>query len=169
MSLLEVLIAAAVAAIVCAAAFVASASSHPGALRSAVTQFDAALAYGQALASSSSSGATMTITSSQITVYSGRPASNRLRQGALAPAGIAGVTVRETTAGAAPIAILLDGSGHAGITPYNGATPGPAVSPPPCPAARQWVLTFSQGRTTIARTLSCSVPIGGAPAIIPAL
>jgi hypothetical protein len=145
--------------------------ARPMAMRSSVTQFDAALAYARALAATSGNGATLLLTPRApvgflIAVYSGRPTA----ADALSPAGIAPLSadgdVAEATLGKPPFAIYLNSAGHASMArTAAGATPSP-TSEPACPPSGQWMLTFSDARTSTApetRLLHCLQAISSSP------
>ncbi|HKU68716.1 MAG TPA: hypothetical protein VJP85_13140, partial [Candidatus Baltobacteraceae bacterium] len=96
-TLLEVLLTAAIAMLIAAAVFGFARGSRAFAMRSAISQFDAALAYAQALAANSGNGATLVfqpraisggavLPGFKLVVYSGRPTSaGALAQAAIAP------------------------------------------------------------------------------------
>jgi prepilin-type N-terminal cleavage/methylation domain-containing protein len=170
-TLIEVLIVAAIVITVAAMAFGMSNGARPIAMRSSVTQFDAALAYGKALAGTSGNGATLVVEPRvpegfSIDVYSGRPTTTNT----LHPSGMATVAaegnIAESTLGAPPLAIFINGAGHVSMAEAlaNG-TPAPMASEPACPASGQWVLTFSDGRgqTGDTRALPCTKAVGGSP------
>jgi prepilin-type N-terminal cleavage/methylation domain-containing protein len=170
-TLIEVLIVAAIVITVAAMAFGMSNGARPIAMRSSATQFDAALAYGKALAATSGNGATLVIEPREsagfaIDVYSGRPTV----ADALHPSGMATVAadgnIAESTLGAPPFAVFIDGAGHVSMAqaPLN-ATPAPMASEPACPASGQWMLTITDARTHAGdtRALPCTKAIGGSP------
>ena len=163
-TLIELLIVAAIVITVAAFALSASNGLHPMAMRSALSQFDAALAYGKAVASTSGNGATLLVTLREsgfaIAIYSGRPTA----ADALKPAGIAPLladgSIREVTVGAPPFAIFLDAAGHAALAAFSGATPAPMPAQPACPASREWTLELAssnQASSTL-RALPCAPP-----------
>lgn len=155
---LEVLVAAAIAATLCAAGFAFSLGSRPFAARSAVTQFDGALDYARSIAASSG-GATVLISPSGLGVFTGRPtAPGALQPAPLAPMALSGVTISEATAGAAPLALFVDAEGRVSIARYAGATPAPMASEPVCPASGVWTITFADMRSTVHRELACTAP-----------
>jgi prepilin-type N-terminal cleavage/methylation domain-containing protein len=163
-TLIELLVVAAIVITVAAFALSLSNGLHPMAMRSALSQFDAALAYGKAIASTSGNGATLLVTARQsgfeISIYSGRPTA----AGALKPAGIAPLladgTMHEISVGPPPFAIFLDGAGHAALAPFSGATPAPMPAQPSCPASRDWTLEFTSGNQAVStlRSLPCAPP-----------
>jgi prepilin-type N-terminal cleavage/methylation domain-containing protein len=162
-TLLEMLVVVAIV-ITVATIFCFRSGARPIAMRSALTEFDAALAYGKALAATSGNGATLafapTDSGFRIDVYSGRPTA----PGALHPAGIAPFVldggVGEATMGAPPFALFLNSAGHASMAAFSGPAPAPMSSEPACPSGGRWVLTFtdSAGVSLAAqrsRTLAC--------------
>ena len=163
-TLIEVLIVAAIVITVAAFALNMTNGTRPMAKRSALTQFDAALAYGKAIASTSGNGATLLITPRQpgfaITIYSGRPTAVE----ALKPAGIAPMLsdagIREENIGAPPFAIFLDSGGHAAVAAVGGGTPAPMPAQPACPPSGEWTLEFGTGKQAPydLRTLPCTPP-----------
>lgn len=159
-TLLELVLAVAIM-VLATVAFVSFAQgAHSYAARSAVQQFDAALAYAQSVAANSGNGATMVFAPSGdgfvLTIYSGRPTSaNALRASSIAPIHAAG-SVSEARLGAPPFSVFLNGAGHASA--WHGAVaPGSIiVSDPGCPAGETRVtLELRDPRTTVTRTLSC--------------
>lgn len=153
---LEVLVAAAIAVVLCAAGIGLSQASHPFAMRSAVTQFDAALDYARAIAPGSG-GATILISPAGLAVFSGRPtAPDALRAAPLAPMSLPGVAVSEAAAGSEPLALFVGVEGRVTVAQYSGATPAPMASEPACPASGVWTITFADARSTARRVLACS-------------
>jgi prepilin-type N-terminal cleavage/methylation domain-containing protein len=155
-SLIEVLVAAAIVAIVTLAAWSLSTASHPFASESAVFQFDTAMAYARSVASTSGNGATIIVTSGSIAVYSGRPTSeNAMRPAPMAPIVVKGVRVSEASLGAPPFALFLNSAGQVTMASFTGATPAPLAAEPPCSVSSRWVLTFTDARSTAARVFPC--------------
>lgn len=160
MTLLELVVAVAIA-VLAAVAFVAlNQGERPYAAQSSVQQFDAALAYADSLAATSGNGATIVFSPSAdgfvLTVYSGRPTSaTALSEAHLAPLHAIG-TVSEAKLGDAPFSIFLNGAGHASAS-STAAAPGSIIaSDPGCPAGETSVtLTFTDPRESITRTIPC--------------
>jgi prepilin-type N-terminal cleavage/methylation domain-containing protein len=160
-TVIEMLIVVAIVVTVATIAFGMSPGARPMAMRSAVTQFDAALAYAKAIAATSGNGATLLIVPSgpagfTMSLLSGRPTAPQ----ALQPAGIAPFTsdasISEATLGSPPFALYVNGAGrvsmaHAAVA----STPAPAAAEPACPASGEWVLAFTDGRGTDTRRLAC--------------
>ena len=160
-TLIEVLVSAAIAVLI-AAGLAASFSSGPAAAASAAAQFDAALAYARALAASTGNGATLVVSQNELRVYAGRPTSDgALTASALAPVEIPGAQVGEATLGPAPLAVFVNGAGHASMAAFSGPTPAPLAQEPACPRGSAWLLTFSDARAQEHRSLPCNVPVGG--------
>lgn len=146
-------------------AFGMSPGARPLAMRSAVTQFDAALAYARAIAATSGNGATLVLTPRDpvgftMSLYSGRPtAPNALQVAGMAPIAT-DAAVTEATLGQPPLALYVNGGGRVSIGRVDAsATPAPLAAEPACPAAGEWVLTFTDGRAPSAsdvRRLECS-------------
>lgn len=149
-------------------------------MRSAASQFDAALAYARAVAATSGNGATLVfdrrtaadgtaLPGFKLTVYSGRPTSSgALRSSSLPPVESV-ADVSEARLGGVPFSIFLNGAGHAsgmrGIAPVEGA----AASDPGCPSGESAIsLTFSDARASGVRTLACNAPMSGLPVAVPA-
>ena len=177
-SLVEVVIAVAIAAVLLAAGGIWLGGMHPGALRNAADDFDAELGVARATAASSGNGATIAILPRidaqgthdgfTLRVYTGRPnAANAVRP-ANAMAVISSATVSEKTFGNPPFAIFLSSAGHpTGLASYPAvdAQGNPAfdviAAQPPCPAGGI-VLTFANAQgARETRTLQCSVSVAG--------
>lgn len=160
MTLVEVVLAVAIATIA-GVAFVALArGAHAYGAHSAVQQFDAALAYAQSLAANGGNGATMVFAPDgdgfSLTVYSGRPTSaGALSASGMAPIGAA-ASVSEARLGAPPFSVFLNGAGHASAT-RGAVTPGSVIANDPgCPAGETSVtLQMRDPRTSVTRSLSC--------------
>ena len=164
-SLVEVLIAAAIVAIMAAAVLNMTAASHPLGTRSAISQFDTALAYARSVAATSGNGATIVLTQSMITVYSGRPTASAAMQPApIAPLPIGGATIKEATLGNARLALFINSAGHVTMASFAGATPAPLASEPACPGSLRWVLTIADSQSTVTRTFPCDAISASAPA-----
>lgn len=119
-TLIEMTIAVAIVAMLAAAAGLWAMSLRPAGLRSALDQYDGALAAARALAQTSGNGATLAFEPDAHTggfllrVYRGRPTS----PGAVSPTPIAaageGIALRERSLGAPPFAIFVGTAGHVG-------------------------------------------------------
>lgn len=152
-SVLEVTLAAAIAAIALSAALALSRRTAPFAAAGAAMQFDAAVTAARALATSSGNGATLTVRKSgaqtTLQVYAGRPDGETFS--AVGPPETLHAAVMEATLGPAPFSVFWDSAvritGSAG-----GRWPR---SEPGCPSGG-FVLTFGGGGAS--RTLACSGP-----------
>jgi hypothetical protein len=148
-------------------------------MRSAVAEFDAAIAYARAVAATSGNGATLVFNRRVdangsvspgfvLVMYSGRPTSTS----ALQPAHTAPVQstggISEAKLGAVPFTIFLDGAGH--VSGMSGTVaPGTVLGGDPgCPPGEPaFVFTFSDPRATQTRTLPCNAPSAGAASPVP--
>ena len=164
-TLVEVVLVAAIV-MVAAAVLGFAFGSRPLALRSSATQFDAALAYGKALAATGGNGATLVFEpaarGSTITLYQGRPTvAGALRPAAIPPFSL-DADVREASLGSPPFALFLSGAGRASMAKIGaGATPAPLATEPACPATGAWNLLFrADGAKEESHVLACST--GGA-------
>jgi type II secretory pathway pseudopilin PulG len=179
-TLLEVVLAAAIALTIAAAFFSLARGSRALGMRSALSQFDAALAYARALAAASGNGATLVFqrrTSAdgtalpgfKLIVYSGRPAyAGALRSSSLPPIE-SGADVAETRLGSVPFTIFLNGAGHASAMSGAVSTGAEPASDPGCPAGESSVvLTFSDAHGSQLRSLPCDAAVGGTPVTFPA-
>jgi hypothetical protein len=170
-SLLEVLVAAALATLLAAAAWTASQGSRMLEAHAAAGQFDALLAYGRALASSGGNGATIAFTPEgsqvRLTLYSGRPNGAPVLAAPIPPL-VVGVSVSESALGAPPFSIFIDGAGYASgeaAYPAASATPWPSISAEPsCPPAGAYTVSFSAGPAVETRRLACPAEAVGSPA-----
>ncbi len=161
MTLLELVVAVAIA-VLAAVAFVAlNQGERPYAARSSMQQFDAVLAYADTLAATSGNGATMVFSPSGdgfvLTVYSGRPTSaTALSEAHLAPLHAVG-TVSEAKLGTVPFSVFLNGAGHASAS-STAVAPGSIIaSDPGCPAGETSVtLTFTDPRESVTRWIPCA-------------
>lgn len=175
-TLVEVLIAAAIVALIAAAFFMLSQGARAFGMRSAAEQFDAELSYAQALAAASGNGSTIVfdrrlgpggsvLPGFILTVYSGRPtAAGAMRKAPTAPMQSAG-DVSEAGLGEVPFTIFLNGAGHAsGMAGVAGAV---LASDPGCPPGEsRVVLTFSDPQSSYTRTIPCNAAVAGAPVTI---
>ncbi|MDE2482719.1 MAG: prepilin-type N-terminal cleavage/methylation domain-containing protein, partial [bacterium] len=177
-TLIELVVAVAIAVLLLAAGGAWMLGMHPGALRAAVNDVDADLDAARAIASSSGNGATLAFLPRagrpgfEVRVYSGRPT----RAGTVTPSTVMFVesdaSVREATFGAPPFAIFLSSAGTpSGMGAYpqvaGGVVSFPAVAAqPPCPASGAIVLTFANAQgARDTRTLRCDgVVVGSAVA-----
>lgn len=159
-SLAEVVLAAAIVAMLAAAALDFTLGRRPFALRSALTHYDAALAYAQALALSAN-GATLRFDPASaepgfvLTVLAGRIDMGTASPSSLPPIAIA-ADVAEDTLGVPPFALVVDPAGHA----QGYAVP--AQSTVPC--AGGWTLRFHAGTASDRRSLPCPLAVAGSPA-----
>jgi prepilin-type N-terminal cleavage/methylation domain-containing protein len=171
-TLIETVIAVAIAAILLAAGGVWMLSMHPGALRGAVSDFDANLAAARAIAASSGNGATIAFTPRAnhvpgfvMTVYGGRPRGAGMLQATNVMQAVSDATVAEATLGVPPFAIFLSSAGYpSGKAQYpvldaSGNAGFPAIAQQPaCPASGGFTLTFTSpgGNASETRTLQCN-------------
>lgn len=162
-SLIEVIIVVAIVITVATFVLAASSGARPYAARSAATQFDAALAYGRALAATSGNGATLLFTPGRagfaISFYSGRPTAAGALRPAAAPPMAAQAEVHEASVGPPPFALFLNSAGHATLAAVAAGTPAPMSAEPPCPPGGSWTLTFADGRRQEERVLPCFAAI----------
>lgn len=165
-SLIEVTIAAAIVITIAAVVLGVSSNARPYALRSAATQFDAALAYGRAIAASSGNGATLVFAPREaggfsIAIYAGRPTA----QGALHPSGIppmvSDARVDVEGIGGPPFALFLSGAGNATLAASVLPTPAPGGSEPACPSSGTWKLTLAGGPAKSEVWLPCFAAVSG--------
>jgi prepilin-type N-terminal cleavage/methylation domain-containing protein len=177
-TLVELVIVVAIIAMIAAALWTLPQGARRNAMTSAASQFDAALAYAQALAASSGNGATMVfeervsalgspIPGFVLSVYSGRPtAAGALKAAPMPPMQSVG-EVREAKLGNVPFTIFLNSAGHASGMIGKVNTAGVLASDPGCPAGESSiVLTFSDPRTSGTRSIACNNAIAGAPVAI---
>lgn len=160
MTLLELVVAVAIAVLAIVAFVALNQGERPYAAQSSVQQFDAVLAYADALAATSGNGATMVFSPSGdgfvLTLYSGRPTSaTALSEANLAPIHMVG-SVSEEKLGAPPFSVFLNGAGHASAASAAIAPGSVIASDPGCPAGESSVtLTFSDPRQSVTRSLPC--------------
>lgn len=179
-TLVEVVAAVAILALLTGAVVAMSLAQRPGSLRAATAGFDASLAAARALAATSGNGATLAFAPRRdahgnalpgftLSVYRGRPNA----EGAVTPSNVAPLVsdadVRERTLGSPPFAIFLsssgDPSGEAAYPQFDargGATFATIAAQPPCPVGG-FALTFSDVRATQVRSLPCAVSAVGTP------
>jgi hypothetical protein len=178
-TLLEVALAAAIALTIAAAFFSLAGGSRVFGMRSALSQFDAALAYARELAATSGNGATLVfehrtsadgtaLSGFKLTIYAGRPVSaGALRSSSLPPIE-SSADVSEARLGGVPFTIFLDGAGHAGAMPGAVSTGAVVASDPGCPSGESGVvLAFSDSHGSEARTLACNAAVGGTVVTVP--
>lgn len=185
-TLVEMVVAVAIIAILAFAAGVWMLGMHPGALRQAVDDFDSALATAHGVAETSGNGATIAVVpltnpqgspipGYQLRVYSGRPnAANAVTQVSVLPV-ISEALIAEKTFGKPPFAIFLNSAGYpVGTASYpsvasNGTITFPVIAKQPnCPAGGIQ-LTFTSPSSnknnpaTDTRVLKCNsaIPAGG--------
>ncbi len=173
-TLIEVLIVAAI--VITVAVFVAAAQiARPFGMRSAVSQFDAAVAYARSLAAGSGNGATIVFTARTdgqgaalpgfiAQVYSGRPNSlgpvAKVSNGTFSSSG----DITESTLGKPPFSLFFNGAGHASGITGAVTTSTDVNAEPPCPSGRGMSFRFTDPRATDTRTLACTEPVAGPPA-----
>ncbi len=144
-TLIEVLLVAAILAMVSAIAFF-SAGSRLFETRSAATIFDAQLAHARAIAATNGGTATLSFARAPGgggTVVSLTPA------GEVPPQALR-ADISEAALGRPPFSIAVDAYGH-------------ATSPSPCPSAGGYGLTFAAGPVSETRFLPCPVVAVGSP------
>lgn len=166
-TLLETLVAVAIAASLVLVLMMMPAAEHPYAAVAAAREFDAALAYARSIAATSGDGATLVFApapgaSAQgfvLTVYSGRPDGNTPAASGLAPS-LASASVIEASLGAPPFALFVDSSGalsgQGGYPSFNAGQPTfrTIAGEPACPSGG-YRLTFSDPVHAEARVLPC--------------
>lgn len=170
-SLLEVLVAAALAFMLAAAAWTASQGSRLLQAHTAAAQLDSLMAYGRALAATSGNGATVAFTpdrnGTRVTLYAGRPDGLPVVPAPIPPL-VLPVSITEAALGATPFTLFLDGAGAAAgqaAYPASSATPWPAVSAEPsCPPLGAYLLTLRAGPAAQTRRLACLRQAAGSPA-----
>jgi prepilin-type N-terminal cleavage/methylation domain-containing protein len=145
MTLIEVLLVAAILAMVSAIAFLSS-GSRAFETRSAATIFDARLAHARAIAATSGGTATL--------VFAPSPSGSGTVVSLSPPTDVPPETLRadvsEPVLGKPPFSISLD--------PY-----GRATAPAPCPPAGGYALTFAAGTASETRFLPCPAVAAGSP------
>lgn len=179
-TLVEVVAAVAILALLSAAVVAMSLAQRPGALRAATSGFDASLAAARALAATSGNGATMAfaprtdgrgnaLPGFTLTVYRGRPNAAGAVTPSTVPPLVGDADVRERSLGAPPFAIFLssagDPSGQGAYPQYDArgvATFAMLAAQPPCPAGG-FVFTFFGAHATQTRALPCAVSAVGTP------
>lgn len=172
-SLIELVIATAIMAVVAVAAVALCQGVRAFGKRSAAVQFDAVLAYAQALASTSGNGATLVFekrpedTGFVLTVYSGRPtAPGAMHRTPSAPMTSNG-EVREAALGGVPFTIFLNSAGHASGMTGTVTTGTVLAGDPGCPSGESSVvLTFSDPRAAETRSIACTAAVAGTPVVI---
>ncbi len=180
-TLVEMVIAVAIAAILLVAGGVWMLSMRPGALRGATNDFDSALAVARQLAATSGNGATLAFLPRPdgaqgflLRVYSGRPNAANAVTATNTMIASTNATVSEATYGSPPFAIFLSSAGYpSGKASYpsvdgSGNVSFPVVAKqPPCPA-NGIVLTFTSPQgVTQTRSLQCNTVVAGAAAANP--
>jgi prepilin-type N-terminal cleavage/methylation domain-containing protein len=172
-TLIELVISTAIAVTFAVAALWLTQGGRAFGMRSATAQFDAALAYAQALAASSGNGATLVFDRTPLrsgfvlTIYSGRPnAAGALRRAPIAPL-LSQAGAREAELGGVPFTVFLNSAGHA--SGMSGAVTASTLlaRDPGCPSGESSiVLTLSDPRASDTRSIACGTPVAGAPAIV---
>lgn len=171
-SLIEVVVAVGITALLLAAGGIWMFSMRPGAIAQAAADFDAALLEAREIAATSGNGATLVFAPRraggngtqgfELRVYRGRPTA----AGAVQPTAAMPVTgaagVRESRLGAPPFAIFLgasgDVSGEGGYPSFdaNGsASFAPIASEPPCPSDGFTIVFFTNAASQ-SRALACA-------------
>ncbi len=142
-------------------------------MRSAATQFDAAIAYAQSLAATSGNGATLVfdrrtgadgavLPGFTMTVYAGRPTAAGAIRNAPMPPVPSSATISEAKVGSVPFTVFLDGAGHASVTAGAASVRTVLDRDPGCPAGEDAVtLTLQDPRSAAVRTLACNAPVAG--------
>jgi prepilin-type N-terminal cleavage/methylation domain-containing protein len=179
-TLVELIVAVGIVALVSICVVTLSLAQRPGALRAATSGFDSSLAAARAIAATSGNGATLVIAPRNdghgarlpgfsLSVYRGRPTSaNAVTPTTVMPL-IADADVREATLGAPPFAIFLSSAGHAsGLASYpsldsNGKPQFSIVATQPACPSGGLVLTFTSAHASQTRTLSCRALVLGPP------
>lgn len=155
-TLVEVLLAVAIATCALCAAAALLHSGEPFALRSATMRFDALTAHAQAVASAGD-GATLSFTNGSsgvvIRLYAGRPDAIATPVPEGPALRFAPVTVLESTLGAPPFVLFFDGAGRA-VGRRGAFDPSKVERLPACPAAAV-TLTFRAAGGSAARRLAC--------------
>ncbi|MHB8177944.1 MAG: prepilin-type N-terminal cleavage/methylation domain-containing protein [Vulcanimicrobiaceae bacterium] len=170
-TLVELMVAVAIAMLFAVGIVTYSLARRPAALRTAVDRYDALMVQARSLAAASGNGATLVflprsnaagtrIPGFTLRLYRGRPNAT----GALAPAVAAQVIsdadIREARLGTPPFAVFLasDGSASAlGAYPPSAGGFPTIANQPPCPGA-QVTLEFRVPQAADTRLLSCSAP-----------
>jgi len=149
-------------------------------IRSALSQFDAALAYARALAATSANGATLVferrtaadgtaLPGFKLTIYSGRPSSPGAMRSSSLPPIESGADISEARLGRVPFTVFLNGAGHASAMPGALSASSAVASDPGCPSGESGlVLNFSDPRGSDVRALPCNAALDGAPVALPA-
>jgi len=145
MTLIEVLLVAAILAMVSAVAFFSS-GSRAFETRSAATIFDAQLAHARAIAATSGATATLAFA----TAPSGSGTIVTLSPPGDVPPQTLRAGVSEPALGKPPFSISIDPYGH-------------ATAPAPCPPAGGYALTFAAGAASETRFLPCPAVAAGSP------
>lgn len=156
---MEVIVVAAIAAILLGAAIPLAAGLRPAGASAAVLQLDAVLARAQAAASTSGNGATIQFLRApagfSAIVYAGRPDGRGMSQ--TAPPDAMGATIRETSLGAPPFTVYFDSSGHASAASGTVDQTSSLSADPGCPSnAAEVTLIVSDARTAVTRSLPCA-------------
>ena len=162
-SLIEVLLAAGIIALVALGGAGLTLGSRSPAISTAANGFDALLDAARATARAYDHGITLAFVPDafgdgfRAQLYENRPGTAALVVSSM-PALEARVAVRETeTLGAPPFALTIHANGNvAGIA---GTVLGQAGPETPCPAGGAYHLVFSYAATTVDRYLSCSVTL----------
>ncbi|MFN2448343.1 MAG: prepilin-type N-terminal cleavage/methylation domain-containing protein [Candidatus Baltobacteraceae bacterium] len=158
-TLLETMIAAAVAAALLLAAIPLALGSRPAAAVTSALAFDAITQRAASLAASSGNGATLVIASStngyRMQLYAGRPTQADAMIADM-PALVSGADIREAVLGGPPLTLFFDSGAHA--SGMRGAVDGTAAleTDPGCPAGETVLhFSFTDGRSPQTRSLAC--------------
>ena len=180
-TLVELVVAVAITAVLLTAGGIWLGGAHPGALRAAADDFDADYAAAQAIAASSGNGATIAVLPRagadgphpgfELRIYSGRPNAANAVQTTSTMSVESAAAISEKTYGQPPFAVFLSSAGHpSGIASYPSVDAqghvifGVLAAQPPCPAGGI-VLTFSNAQGAHdTRTLQCAVSVAGTAA-----
>ncbi len=172
-TLLELVVAVGITVIILAAGGYWMLAMRPGALRSALDDFDANLATAKAIAASSGNGATLVFTPQPngiagftLRVYSGRPNAANAVSGTNTMMASSPASVSEVHFGKPPFAVFLNSAGYpTGSANYptldvqENPTFGVIAQQPACPSGGI-ELTFTSPQGVIAtRTLPCNEPV----------
>ncbi len=180
-TLVEMVIAVAIAAILLVAGGAWMMSMRPGALRGAVNDFDSALAVARQLAATSGNGATLAFLPRtdgaqgfMLRVYSGRPNVANAVTATNTMIVSSNATVSDATYGSPPFAIFLSSAGYpTGKASYpaidrSGNITFPVVATqPPCPSGGIALTFTSPQGATQTRSLQCNVVVTGVAAANP--
>jgi prepilin-type N-terminal cleavage/methylation domain-containing protein len=171
-TLLELVVTVAIAVILLAAGGYWMLSMRPGALRSALDDFDANLAAAKAIAATSGNGATLIFEPQTngsagytLAVYSGRPTAAGAVTATNTMIASSAATVSEAHFGTPPFAIFLSSAGYptgkAAYPTLSGGVPNftTIATEPPCPTGGIELTFASPQGVTATRTLPCNAVV----------